>query len=94
MIQAGIEPRFYRDVGERPVPVVVVERAVVQAGDEQVGMPVVVIIGDGHSHVVARSGQARGVGDIGEHAVAIVAEETVAILGDRLSSAWRCWRHW
>jgi len=44
-------------------------------------MTVVVVIADGHSHVVSGAGQAGGVGHIGENAVAIVAEKTIAELG-------------
>ena len=53
----------------------------VEAGDEEIGMAVVVVVADGDAHVVSGAGEAGGVGYVGEDAVAVVAEEAVAILG-------------
>ena len=50
-----------------------------QAGHEDIRIAVVVVVGDGHAHVVAGAGHAGGVGDVGEHAMAIIAEEAVAV---------------
>ena len=74
-----IEAGLLGDVGEGAVAVVVVERVVMHAGDEDVGMAIVVVVADGHADVEAGAGEAGCVGDVGEFAVAVVAEEAVAI---------------
>jgi len=51
------------------------EAALAYARDEDVGEPVVVIVGDGDAHAVEFEVEAGGFGDVGEGAVAIVAVE-------------------
>jgi len=58
----------------------VIERIAVDAGHEQIGIAVVIVISHRHSAIEARAGQSRGFGDIGEYAMAIVAKQTVAVL--------------
>jgi hypothetical protein len=67
------------DIGKRAVPVVPVERVVVHAGDEQVGVAVVVVVARGHAHVVAGSGDRGPLGDVRERAVAVVVIEAVPV---------------
>ena len=52
----------------------------VQAGDEQIRMAVIVVVRDRNAHVVAGAGQAGGVGHVGKDAIAVVAEQAVAVL--------------
>ena len=72
------DARLLGDVGERAVAVVVVQRAAAVRGDEDVGVAVVVVVGDGAAHAELRAaGDAGLVGDVGERAVAVVLVERV-----------------
>src|ERR1700728_2509057 len=42
-------------------------------------MAVVVVVRDRDAHIVAEASQARGIGHVGKHAVAVVAEQAVAV---------------
>lgn len=81
MVDGRVEAGLHRDVSEGSVTVVVIQGAVVQTGDEEVGMPVVVVIADSDTHVVTRACETGGIGDVGEHSVAIITEKTVSIFG-------------
>ena len=78
-VKAGIQSGFDCDIRKCAVAIVVIKRAVVQPSNEQIGMPIVVVIGSGNAHVVARACKPGGTGDIGENAVAIIAEQTIAV---------------
>src|SRR5258706_5588601 len=54
-VQAGLDGY----IGERAVPVVPVERVVMDSGDKQIGIPVIVEVADSHAHVVASAGESR-----------------------------------
>ena len=69
------EAGFLGDVGEGAFAGVVEEAALADAGDEDVGETVVVVVGDGHAHAVQFEVEAGGFGDVSEGAVAIVAVE-------------------
>ena len=58
------------DVLEGAVAVVAEERVAAQAGDEEVGVAVVVVVAGGDAEVVAPPGHARRLGHVGEGAVA------------------------
>ena len=53
----------------------------VNAGHEEIGVSVVIVIAHGHAAIEAAAGQSRRLGDIGKHAIAIVAKQPVAVLG-------------
>src|SRR5438309_6739751 len=53
----------------------------VEARDKYVWMPIVVVITDGDADVVARACESGLVGYIREDAVAIIAKQTVLVLG-------------
>ncbi len=44
-------------------------------------MAIVVVVGDRNAHVVAGAGQASRIGHIGKCALAVIAEQAVAVLG-------------
>ena len=75
MIEIGLRGH----VGEGAISIVVVERVVVQTGDKQIRMTVVVVVGDGDAVVIAGSGQSGSIGNIGEGALPIVAEEAIPV---------------
>ena len=62
-------------VGKGAVAIVVEETALADAGDEDVGEAVIVVVSDCHAHAVEFKVESGGFGDIGEGAVAIVAVE-------------------
>src|SRR6185436_10454349 len=78
----GGDARLARHVGEGAVAVVVVQNvfAVVEAeaGDVDVGQPVVVVIADGDAPGVDALVEPAAHRDVGEGAVAVVAEEAAA----------------
>ena len=71
----GLGPVF-----KRPVAPVAIQGVGAEAGDEEVGPAVVIIVADRHSVAVAtrHRGDLRGLADILEAAVAAVAEEAIA----------------
>ena len=79
------------DVLEGPVAAIAVERVGLQAGDEQVGMPVVVVIAHGDAQAVTPPPGDRGdsgfLGHVLEGAVAAVAKEPVARSPSRRAGA-------
>ena len=77
MVQTGLSS----DIGERAVAIVVVERVPVDAANEQVRVAIIVIITDSNANIVARAGEARFLGDVGEDAIAIVAVKPIVELG-------------
>jgi hypothetical protein len=89
-----LSPAFGRDVGERSVAVVVVERVAVHAAHEDVLVAVVVVVADGDAGVVAGARQAGLRGDVLEVALAVVLEQAVGVLRRRSSSACGCRRRW
>src|SRR6266536_6719827 len=70
---------FFRYIGERAIPVVVVESITVDAGDENVFVAIVVVITDRHSDVISRSGESCFFSDIGEGAVSIVLKQSIPV---------------
>src|SRR5271165_5264301 len=80
-VQARVQSRFYGHVTKRTVAVVVVERAVVQAGNKEIGVAVIIVVCYGDAHVVARASQASRVGHVGEDAVTVVAKQAIAVFG-------------
>ena len=74
-------PAALGHVGEGAVAVVAEERVAAQAGDEQVGVAVVVVVGGDDAQVVAPAGHARGLGHVGERAVAVVVVQAVPVAG-------------
>ncbi len=75
---AGLEAGGASDIGKFAVTVIAEEMALADAGDENVGEAVVVVIADGYAHAVHFDIEAGGAGDVGERTVAIVAIETLA----------------
>src|SRR5215469_12221780 len=72
---------FDRDIRECPVAIVVEERVAVNSSDEQIGITIVVIVGDGRGDVEASAAKAGFFGYVGEHPVAVVAVKMVGELG-------------
>ena len=64
----------FRDVGERPVSVIVVEGVAAYAGYENVLKAVVIVIADGHADVETLASQASLFRHVSKSAIAIVAE--------------------
>ena len=62
-----------------------IERVAVDAGDKNIFVAVVVIIANGHAHVVAGARQSGFVGDVGEVSLAVVFKKTVAIFRGTLA---------
>src|ERR1700722_1155034 len=52
-IAGAIETGLCCDIGESAVAIVVIERVLVEAGDEDVRMSIVVVVAHGHADVVA-----------------------------------------
>ena len=69
-----------RYVGEGPVAVVVVQRIAIDAGDEDVRAPIVVVVAHCDANVVTGPGQSRRLRHVGESPVAVIPEKTVPIL--------------
>ncbi len=72
---AAGKPGGFRDIDERALAGVAKEAILADAGDEQVGEAVVVVIADGDAHAVHFDVEPGGFGDVGERAVAIVVIE-------------------
>ena len=66
-------PLRARHVDERALAGVAKQPALPDAGDEEVGKPVVVEVADGDTHAVHLDVEAGRARDVGERAVAIVA---------------------
>src|ERR1019366_2711156 len=66
------ESRSSRDVLERPVAPVAVQKIAVYTRDKQILPPVVVIVRDGDPRRESRAGYARGGRHIGEGSIAVV----------------------
>src|SRR5262249_50637766 len=79
------QPRAVRRIFERPVAPLALQRVGLQAGDEEVGVAVVIVIPHGYAQSVASTpgdrGDLRAFGRVGERTVAAVAEEPVATSG-------------
>ena len=81
------EAGLRRHVLERPVPAVAVEDVRPQAGHEEVGVPVVVVVGGGDAVLVALAGDPGSLRHVLEREVAAVPEEPVVELRVRLVEA-------
>src|SRR5450432_3893021 len=66
-------------VSEGSVPVVVVKRIAIDAGDKDVVIAVIVVVADGHAYIEAGPFQARLLRYVGEASVAVVVEEAVPV---------------
>ena len=75
LVEAGLGG----DVGEGSVAVVVIERVAINAGHEDVFVPVIVVVADGDADVVSGSGEARFFCHVSEVSVAVVFEEAIGI---------------
>ena len=64
-----------------PLPQVAIEHVAVDAGDEEVGVAVVVEVADGGAHGIACSRHSGLLGDIAELPVAFVAIQAIPVLG-------------
>ena len=76
-----MEACFLRHIGERAVAIVVVQGVAVDACHENIRKAVVVVIADGHAHVVSGAGETRFLRDIGENAFSVIPEQPVRELG-------------
>ena len=74
------KPRAFRDVGESPVAVVVIESVAVHASYEDIHKPVVIVVADGNSDVEALADHACCGGYVHKRAITVVAEEAVGVL--------------
>ncbi len=72
---AARDMRFFADVGERAIAIVVVENVFAVVRNIQIFEAVVVVIAHAHALTPTGVGQAGSCGDIGERAVVIVAVE-------------------
>jgi hypothetical protein len=72
------EAGFLRDVGEGPVMIVFVQRALAIGGDEDVGPAVIVVVADSHAHAEGRTTNAGFFGDVCKGPIAIVLVERVS----------------
>ena len=63
---------FFGDVFELAVAEAVIERAAAEAGDEEIKLAVVVVIGDGNTHAPAAAGEASLLGDVLKGAVGLL----------------------
>ena len=75
------------DVGEAAVAEVAVEGVALHAGDEDIGVAVVVEVADGDGRGIAFAGEARLGGDVGERHVAVIAKQAVIEFGAGLAEA-------
>ena len=73
------EAGFLGDIGERAVPVVVIERVVINAADEDIFVAVVVVVANGDAGIVTSSREARLRRDVSEVAGAVVLEQAVRV---------------
>src|SRR5262249_25290225 len=62
--EAAFDAGLFGDVFEAAIAEISVERVAVDAGDEEVGATVVVVVGGRDAHGVAGSGHAGGLGDV------------------------------
>ena len=72
---APAEAARLRDVDERALAGVAEQPVLADAGDEEVGKAVVVVVADGDAHAVHLDVEARRARHVGERAVAVVAIE-------------------
>src|SRR6516225_2477586 len=76
-----VQTSFGRNIRECPVAIVVEERVAVNSPDEQIGITIVVIVGDGRGDVVASAAKTSFFRYVGEHPVAVVAVKMVGEFG-------------
>ena len=74
-----VETSLGRHIREGAIAVVVVKRIAVNAGDEDVFVPVVVVITDGDTHVIADTSQSGLLGDVREVPLAVVLKKAVRV---------------
>src|SRR5947209_404906 len=72
------DPGLLRNIGERPVTVVVVKNVAAVLGNEQVGEPVVVVVSPHAAKAVCSARHPGLVSDVGEGTVPIVVVKSVA----------------
>ena len=70
-----------RDIGKRAVAIIVIERVAAGAANEQVRVPVIIVVAHGHSEIEAQAfaRQAGGASHVFEGPVAFVAQQAVVI---------------
>jgi hypothetical protein len=68
-------------VGERAVAVVSIKGIVMDSGDKQIGISVIVEVANSYTHVVTCAGQPRLDGNVRKHTVSIVTKQAVGVLG-------------
>ena len=71
------EAGLFRDVGERAVAVVVIERVLAPVGHKEVVETVVIVVPDANSLAPTRARETRLPGDVGKRAVAVVVIQMV-----------------
>jgi hypothetical protein len=69
------DSRFFGNVGESPIAVIVIEVIASQTGDVDIDPSIAIVIAGCHSHGPTRIGQPRLFGNVGKRAVAIVVVE-------------------
>ena len=65
-----------------------IESVAVDAGDKNICVAIIVIVADGHAHVVAAVGGAGFFSDVGEMSLAVIFKKTVAEFGEDLRRVW------
>ncbi len=73
------EPGLFRCIRKRAVAVIVIERVVMHASDEDVLMTVVVVIADRDADVEPCAGQSRLLSRIGEAAMPVVQKQAIGV---------------
>ena len=68
---------FCRDIRKGTVPIVVIKRIVVDSGDEQVGIPVIIEVADRNPHVVSGSGEPGLACNVSKRTVTIVTKKAI-----------------
>ena len=79
--QAGL----FRDIGERTVAVIPVERVLLPAGDENVFKTVVVVVADRNAVKIAGAKQACTLSHVGKRAIAVVFIKTIGGFARRIA---------
>ena len=74
-----VEPGLGCYVGECAVSVVVIERVSVHARDKDIFVPIIVVVGDSDTHVIAGAGQASFFGNVREVPLTVAFEKAVRI---------------
>src|SRR5581483_6584094 len=70
--------RLIRDIGESPVPVIVVENIASVLGHKEIRIPVVIVIAPNAPHTVSSAGNSSFLCNVGKRPVAIVAVQRIA----------------